>query len=42
MSLERSKFPSLDGTYSGSTLKEKKEKEQMQDLLWSDPQVKLS
>lgn len=38
--INRSTYPCLDGT-SGSTAtdREKREKQQMQDLLWSDPQV---
>lgn len=38
--LDRSNYASLDGTSSKSlNEKEKKEREQLQDLLWSDPQV---
>lgn len=38
--LDRSNYSSLDGT-SSKVLNdaEKKEREQLQDLLWSDPQV---
>jgi serine/threonine-protein phosphatase with EF-hand domain len=38
--IDRSRFDNIDGTIDASlSEKEKKEKQQLQDLLWSDPQA---